>query len=181
MFRKLAVLLMLGLAACSTQTPSVYSNYADNTLALRKIDPVRTRVASISDQSAFDENCRMVGPIKLSGNRTLAKFISDSFNDELKFAGVFDETQTKPALNAVLVRAAFSSSAGLTSGWWDLAWTLTNPATGKSLASSVKYDFSTNFVGEIACKNVAEALVPAVQLLINKTVTSPEFRGLIAR
>ncbi|RJF88720.1 hypothetical protein D3874_18435 [Oleomonas cavernae] len=146
-------------------------------MALRKLDQARTRAATITDQSNFDEGCRMVGPIKVSGNRTLATFIRDSFNDELKFAGVFDDTQTKPALNAALTRAAFSSSAGLTSGWWDLAWTLTNPTNGKSLSATIKYDFSTNFVGEIACKNVAEALVPAVQLLINKTVTSPEFRA----
>lgn len=179
--KKLLMVVALGLAGCSTQTPSVYSNYADNTIAIRTIEPTKVQMTTIDDQSQYDENCRMVGPIRLSGGRTLAGFIRDSFNDELKFAGAFATDGKGVELNAKLSKAVFSSSEGLVDGWWDLAWTVLNPANGKSVSAASKYEFSTNFVGEIACKNVAEALVPAVQQLINKTVTSPEFKTLLAR
>jgi len=52
-------------------------------------------------------------------------------------------------------------------------------SNGKSVAVSNHYAFSGNFVGEVACNQTAQALMPAVQDLISKIVRHSEFSGLL--
>ena len=42
------------------------------------------------------------------------------------------------------------------------------------------YEFNSGFEGGTACKQTAEAFMPAVQNLIGKIVASPDFRALVA-
>jgi hypothetical protein len=175
------VLLAFSLSACETMQPANYSNFADNSLALRMYPNTKVAVAALNDQSMFDPSCRLVGPVKASGNRTIPQFIQDSFNDELKFANLYSTDQSSAKLNATLISAKFSSSSGLTEGWWDFTIKLANPANNKELTTSYKYDFHSGFAAEVACSNSSQALTPAVQRLINKTVTDPTFPALIAR
>ena len=41
------------------------------------------------------------------------------------------------------------------------------------------YEFSTNWVGDKACQQVAQAFEPAVEKLIKKIVEHPEFPSLV--
>jgi len=174
-----AVLLACGLSACETMQPANYSNFADNTVALRMYPNAKVNVVALSDQSMFDPSCRLVGPVKASGGRTIPQFVQDSYNDELKFANLYSADQSAAKLNATLVSAKFSSSSGLTEGWWDFTVKLANPANNRELTTSYKYDFHSGFAAEVACSNTSQALTPAVQRLINKSVTDPGFLALI--
>lgn len=174
-------LLAVGLGACETMQPATYSNYGDNTFELRKIDGVKIRIGSIIDQSKFDSNCRLVGPIKTAGNRPIAEFIKDSFNDELKFAGLYSDDPSTVNLSATLQSASFSSMEALTQGHWDFSLQLANPANGKTLVANSSYNFDSGYVADIACANVSNALTPAVQRLIHTAISDVQFRALVGK
>ena len=169
------------MAGCETLSPATYSNYGDNTFSLRKLDGAKVRLATIADQSNFDSGCRLVGPIKTAGDRPVAEFIRDSFNDELKFAGLYSDAQDTTVLNATLRSANFSSLAGLTQGHWTFSLQLANAENGRILVANSNYDFDSGFVADVACRNVSNALTPAVQRLINKAVSDPEFGTLVKK
>lgn len=171
----------LSLAACSTMTPSTYAPSADNNVALRKLEGSKAIIATMMDKSNYSANCRMAGPIEASGNRSVAQFVQDSFNDELKFANIYGGDSSAVALDGTLDHAEFSSTSGLTSGWWDLTATFTNPKNGKSLTASNHYEFHSGFDAMTACTQTAQAMTPAVQGLIKNAVTNPKFSELIAK
>ncbi|MBN9567314.1 MAG: hypothetical protein J0H30_03665 [Alphaproteobacteria bacterium] len=176
-----AVVMGLVLAGCETMQPASYANYGDNTFALHKFEGAKLRLGTITDQSNFDSGCRLVGPIKTSGNRPLAEFIRDSFNDELKFAGLYSDDPDTTRLTATLQAAGFSSMSNMTRGHWTFSLQLANPANGRTLVANSSYDFDSGFSAAVACANVSNALTPAVQRLINTAVTDPQFRALIAQ
>lgn len=62
---------------------------------------------------------------------------------------------------------------------WYLLLTISDTA-GHSFAVSEDYDYQSSFVGETACNQTAQALMPAVQDLIKKIVSNPEFKGIVA-
>lgn len=159
-------------------TPTSYAPYADNNVALRKHEGVSVSVGSLSDTSNFSANCRLMGPITASGNRSIAQFVQDSFNDEFKFAAIHG---SDTVLQGELTHAEFSSTSGLTNGWWILRVTLRNPDNGSSLTADARYDFPSGFDAMTACTQTAQALTPAVQRLVNSAVSKPEFAKLIAR
>ena len=178
-----AMMVAVGLllAGCTTTQPASYSNYADNTYALKKLPGAKARVSSMTDLSKFDSGCRMMGPIKTAGSRPIAEFIRDSLNDELKFAGVYSDEAGSAELAATLNSGEFSSMTGLTRGYWNFSLQLSNPANGKSLTANSRYDFDSAFDAQNACANTSNALTPAVQRLLYKVVSDPEFHSLVER
>ena len=52
-------------------------------------------------------------------------------------------------------------------------------SNGKTLSVDSHHPFSGNFVGEVACNQTAQALVPAVQDLIGQIVGHPDFAALL--
>jgi hypothetical protein len=166
-------------SACETMSPATYSNFGDNSLQLRMYSSAKLVVAGLEDESKFNSGCRLVGPITASGNRTIPQFVQDSFNEELKFAGIYSNDQGSAKLKLTLVSASFSSTSNLTSGWWDFTVKLDNAANNRSLTASSKYEFQSGFNATVACQNTSQALTPAVQRLINSVVSNPGFRPLI--
>lgn len=177
----LALAAGLLLSGCETMQPASYANYGDNTFTLHKFDGAKVRMVSIDDLSKFDSGCRMVGPIETAGKRPIAEFIRDSFNDELKFAGIYSDDVNASGLNATLNSAQFSSMTDLTKGYWSFSLQVVNPATGKSLMANSRYDFDSGLDALTACMNTSNALTPAVQRLIFKVVSDPSFGGLIGK
>jgi hypothetical protein len=169
------------LSGCVTMTPASYANYADNTYALRKYEGAKVRIGSFNDLSHFDGGCRLGGPIKTAGDRPIPQFVQDSLNDELKFAGLYSDDQSAVNLAAALQTAKFSSVPGPTGGYWSFSLQLSNSANGKSLTANSQYSFDTGLEADTACRNVANALTPAVQRLINKAVTDPSFGSVIGK
>jgi hypothetical protein len=64
-------------------------------------------------------------------------------------------------------------------GTWIIELTLTS-STGKKLEVNENYEFHSGFVANEACRNTAEAFSRAVQDLVGKAVSSPEFLGLVS-
>ena len=106
-------------------------------------------------------------------------YIQKALADELKVAEIFDDKMPNITLAGVVERLAFSSMRGLTGGSWDIGLKVSS-SNGKSLAVSEHYEFNSCFTAGTACRQTAEAYLPAVQNLIGKLVMSPEFKGLVS-
>ncbi len=176
-----SVIVFLALTACSTMTPPRYSVNADTNVLLRDMNDTSVSVTSYVQKSEFDANCRLMGPIEASDNRSVGQFIRDSFNDEFKFGGIYGGDEALNKLDLVLNRANFSSMQGLTSGWWDLEITLSNGNTGENLQASTHYTFKSGFDAVTACNQTADALTPAVQELIKNAVSQENFKSVLGQ
>lgn len=176
MMRFWATAAVLLLAGCSTMTPARYSVSVDNHQALKQYAGKSFWIASMGSPASFDANCRVMGPIQASDGMSIPQFVHKAFNDELKLAGLYNEKGV--AINGALNRVEFSSTAGVTGGWWDLALALTS-SNGQSLAVENRYEFKSGFDAITACNQTAQALGPAVQDLIKKAVTDPRFAALV--
>ena len=81
-------------------------------------------------------------------------------------------------LTGVVNKLEFSSIRGLTGGRWEIDLSLTS-SNGRTMSASEQYDFQSGYDANTACKQTAEAFMPAVQDLIGKIARSPEFRTLV--
>lgn len=177
--RVLLATAVVTLAGCSTYMPQRYSIAADNNVALKALGTGNINVASFKGISNFDNSCRAAGPIAPPDNMSFEAYIQKALADELKVAGLFDDKAPRVTLTGNLNRLEFSSSRGLTGGSWDIDLTLSS-SNGKSLSAAEHYEFNSGFVADTACKQTAEAYLPAVQNLIGKIVKSADFKLLVS-
>lgn len=177
--KKIAVVLsVLVLSGCSTYMPQRYNISADNNVALKAIGVGNINVGSFKGPASFDSACRGAGPIAPPDNMSFEAYIQKALADELKVAGMFDGKTPKATLSGVVEKLDFSSSRGLTGGEWNIGLRV-NSSNGKSIFVSEHYEFNSGFVADTACKQTAEAYLPAVQNLIGKLVKAPEFKSLL--
>jgi len=172
------ILLIILVSGCSTMTPARYSVSVDNNQALKRFEGNKVVLATLEQATSYDANCRLMGPIQAMDELTIPQFIQKAFNDEFKFANVYDD-QRGMKLTGKVDKIEFSSSAGLTNGWWDLAITLQSP-NGRTLRVENRYNFKSGFDAATACNQTAQALGAAVQDLIYKAITDPQF-GMLLR
>lgn len=174
----LAALVVASLSACSTMTPARYSPSADNQVALRALSGGAAHVVAVTTTADYDASCRMAGPIQASDGMTIPQFVQKAINDELKMAGIHSEQGR--ALTGEITKIAFSSTSGLTNGWWNIAMTLRADG-GQAVSAEVDYRFKSGFDAITACNQTAQALGPAVQDLIEKLVTDPTFAEMVRK
>lgn len=172
----LAVAAAALLSGCATMTPARYSMSADNNVALRQYSGSNVALVSLAPAPDADMNCRMVGPIQAANGEPISEFVRNAFNSEFKFARIYSTSGTK--LQGKLTHVQFSSSSGLTHGWWQLGIELES-SNGATLEKTSKTNFKSGFAGLTACNNTAQALGGAVQDLIHAVVTDPRFKQLI--
>lgn len=177
--KKFALALsVLALSACSTYTPQRYNISADNNVALKALGVGNISVGPFTGPSTFDNACRGAGPIAPPDNMSFERYIQKALADELKVAGMFDDKTPKTILTGAVEKLSFSSSRGLTGGEWDISLRVSS-SNGKSVFVSEHYEFQSGFIADTACKQTAEAYLPAVQNLIGKLVNAPEFKSLL--
>jgi hypothetical protein len=177
--KKIALLVCaLILAGCSTYTPQRYSASADNVVAIKALNVSGINVGTFSSAVKFDNACRGAGPIAPPDNMTFEAYVQKALADELKISGAFDDKAPKVTLAGVLTKLDFSSSKGLTGGEWNVAIDLKS-SNGKQVSASETYTFNSGFVADTACKQTAEAFLPATQNLIAKLIKNPGFKALL--
>ena len=172
----LAVIASL-VIGCSTMTPARYSVSVDTRLTLKQYDSISVWLEALEPPEEFSANCRLMGPIQAGDGLTIPEFICDAFNDEFKFAEIYDKKQGIK-LYGRIDRIEFSSSESLTNGWWDIALTLKSP-NGNVMNVDTHYTFESGFDAITACNQTAQALGSAVQDLVYKAVTDPRFESLL--
>ena len=178
MKRGLALLsILVLLSGCSTYAAARYSMTADNVVALRTLNDKKINIGTFASSQPGQSEimCRAVGPIKTPDGESFSEYIRKALIDELRIANVFSN-DAPVTLTGNLDHINFSS----TSGNWDLALTLTS-SNGKFLTITENYSYTTSFYGETACNQTAQALMPAVQNLVGKIVSSPDFVPFISQ
>jgi len=119
--------------------------------------------------------CRLGAYIEGPDGLTIPQFVTKAFNDELKFADLYDES-AGVRLSGSMDKIEFSSTAG----WWDLALTLRSEK-GLSYTAENHHDFPAMLGGPEACSRTAQALGEATQDLIKKAVSHTQFPSLLER
>ncbi len=176
--KSILLVSLLSLTACSTYTPQRYSISADNNVALKTIEANNIYVGNFTGPANFSNACRAAGPIAPPDNMSFEAYLQKALADELKVAGLYDDKTPSVTLTGSLEELSFSSSRGLTGGTWDLSLKVES-SNGHSTHVSEHYEFESGFIADTACKQTAEAYFPAVQNLIGKLVTSPDFKKLV--
>jgi hypothetical protein len=113
----------------------------------------------------------------LPDNHNLPSFIKKALEDELKMAGIYNPSTPTVTLSGNINKVSFSSIKGFFQGEWILDVTI-NSSNGKSVSATEVYDFDSAYLGDRGCQKTAEALVPAVQNVLQKIVNAPGFKDL---
>lgn len=165
------------IAGCSTYAVPRYASNADNVVTLRNLGGAKISVGQFTATKAGEREimCRGVGPIKTPDGETFSEFIRKSLLAELKFANIHDDTS-----NVVLTGHLHSADFSSMGGTWNLELSLRS-SNGRSMQVREQYSYTTSFVGETACNQTAQALMPAVQNLIGRIVGAPEFVALVGK
>ena len=133
---------VLALTACSTMQPPRYAVSVDNIQSLKKLTGIHGEFATLNQPANFSSNCRLMGPIEPADGLTVPQFITKAFNDELKMADKYSKDGVK--ITGDITKVEFSSTSGLTNGYWDLGLSL-NSTNGTNLTVNNKYTFKSGF------------------------------------
>lgn len=153
-----------------------YGASVDNVTVMKSsgLKPVAIGTFSSFQPNLSTIGCRAAGSIEIPDNTSFESYIQKAFTDELKLAGLYDEKSTTK-LQGKIEELDFNSNIG--AGKWVLSLTLKNN-TDTEYKTTAIHEFSTNWVADKACQQVAQAFVPAVQKLILLTVNNPKFGTL---
>lgn len=169
-----AMLMSVVLLSGCAYNASPYGASVKNVESIKQlsIKPVSVAKFESSKPGLASITCRAAGPVTVSPS--FESYIEKAFIDELKLAGVYDPTSPL-VISGRLEEVDFSS--GITDGKWQFTLVVSN-ARKESFTSRSVYGFSGSFVADKACQEVAQALGPAVQKLIEDIVRDPKFKQI---
>ena len=173
----LGLCLTLLVTGCTFATPR-YSISADNNEAVKSLKLSNIAIGTFAGPSTFDSSCRLTGSLAPLDKVTYTDYIRKAFEAEFKLAGALAVVQPRVTLSGNVTSLEFSSSRNIIGGSWLIDLAL-NSSNGKQMTISEVYEFESGYNGETACRQTAEAFVPAVQDLIGKTVRSSQFKVLV--
>ena len=175
--KKLLVLLFtLSISACSTMQPPRYAVSIHNVESLKELENAQFYVSELDQSAEFKSTCRLIGFIEPADGLTMSEFITKAFNDEARMANVYSKDGV--SISGNVNKIVFSSVKGVTNGYWDIGITLYS-TNGESMTVDNIYNFKSGFDAITACNATADALSPAVQDLISKTINDPRFFQLL--
>jgi hypothetical protein len=166
------------LTACETPTTQRYAVSATNNQSIKQLGTTGISVGNFMAPADFSANCRALGAMAVADGMTHTQYLQHAFEDELKIAGAYAVKEARVTLTGNVTKLDFSSSHNLTSGYWNIDLGLSS-SNGKAMTASEHYEFSSGFAAQEACRNTAEAYSRAVQDLVGKVVSSPEFPALV--
>lgn len=181
-YLRIITLLTLSVAsvACSHVSPR-YNTSATNVEEIRQVTKGSdTKIAAgtftATEAGKSSIVCRAAGNVVPPDSKTYDQFIKDALFDEMKVAGIYDESSSlkfKGNLDSI----DFSSNIG--AGKWIMKMTFSSDGVEPFTVENT-YEFSTNFIADIACEQVAQALPAATQDFIKKFVESAGFKNLVS-
>lgn len=174
----LCVGITVFIAGCSTTNSIPYKASTGNVIAMQQSLESKGKTVNIGEiqmASGVEESltCRLMGPIKVAPGKTMSQYIKDAFVEELFLAKSYS-AESPAVISAQINNIKFSS---VTPANWEIEMDVSSPKSN-GYKVSVDYKFDSSWDAYSACKNVADAFGPAVQQLINKVVTHPDFGKL---
>lgn len=174
---KLASLLVLAILtqACSTYTTDRYAISANNVVALKQYRGSGFNVGrfTASQPGRNTLSCRAVGPIPTPDGETFEQYIRNALISEMQIAEVYSK-----GADITLSGNLNHIEPDSLNGTWTLSLTL-DSSNGNSITVREVFNFRTSFIGETACNQTAQALMPAVQNVIALVLRHPDFISLV--
>lgn len=173
-------IISLLLSGCAHVSPN-YTLSAKNVEDMRALAPNASHKISVgaftsSEPGKHSIMCRAEGPIEAPQEKPFDSFIRDALIGELKLAGLYQEN-APTKLEGKLTNIDFSSNIG--AGKWIIQMSFFGNGVSPFNVEST-YSFSTNFIADIACEQVSQALPLATQAFIKDLTLKPEFRKLFS-
>jgi hypothetical protein len=145
------------------------------TIKALRISPVAVEKFTTFEPELSSIGCRAAGPVRTPNEQPFEKIIESALTDELKLAGAYDP-KSPVIIQGHLEYITFNSNIG--AGKWVIKVKVSSKAKPDGFSVDSQHEFSTNWVADKACQQVAQAFGPAVQDLINKIVSHPQFKLL---
>lgn len=173
-------LVTIAAFVCSTLSGCAYnvSPYGLSSINIEKMRALQVKPVSVAKFESAKPGlnsitCRAAGPVTVESS--FESYIEKAFIEELKIAGLYDAA-SPVEIKGRLDEVDFNSNIG--AGKWLLTLSLSSKSSPAYRVNSA-YEFSTNFVADKACQQVAQNFGQAVQKLIGDAVSDPQFKGLI--
>jgi len=170
----------VALFGCSHMTPR-YGMSSANIETIHQGVGASPQKLSVGEFTAWAPNvsssmCRAAGAVSTPDHEPFATYIQRALVDELKAGGVY-AADSQIRIDGKLDHIDFNSNIG--SGKWQIDLTVTGFQNGPVNLHET-YEFSTNFVADIACDQVAAALQPSVQALLGKLYATESFKSTVS-
>jgi len=176
-------IISLGVAAIYlTGCGYVTSNYGaspDNVERIRSVGDVKVSVSEFSSSTGNKRTsigCRAAGPVSNPEGKSFEDYIHDAFINDLKMAGIYADG-AEISISGTIESLDFNSNIG--AGKWVIK-TRVESSVSQGYVVEAIHEFSTNWVADKACQQVAQAFEPAVESLISKIVNHADFKGLVS-
>jgi hypothetical protein len=155
---------------------SPYGVSVDNVNRVRAsaMQPMAVARFSAGQPSRSSIGCRAAGPVETPNQVSFESYIERALIDELQLGGAYDPN-SPIKLQGTLEEIDFNSNIG--AGKWVFRLAVSS-AVSPGFTVSSQHEFSTNWVADKACQQVAQAFVPAVQHLIADVISHPQFKAL---
>ncbi len=177
--RVLLSLYALLIVGCSHVAPryGVSVDQLEDLISLRTSASKRIAVAPFTSYEPGKQSimCRGAGPVEPPDGKSFEAYLRDALISELKVAEVFDE-KSPSVLQGRLEHIDFSSNIGAAN--WTIRLSFSSSGT-EPFTVQHTYPFSTNFIGDIACGQVARALMPATQTFYRSVFNHPGFKRIL--
>lgn len=177
----LVVVASMGAMGCASVKASNYGASTENVLRLREYAPQGSKIAVAEFTSTQPGlkvlTCRLAAKVSAPGSHTFASFIREALISDLQLAELYS-ADTQAVLKANLDLVEMSAAVG--NGKWRFKLTF-EPEGGQAFTVESLHEFSTNWVGDKACQQVAQELTPAVQRLVRAITSKPEFLALVQK
>ncbi len=177
----LSVIIVLLTTAC-THTSQRYGLSAENVAMLQQVKQSSDATLQVANFTTFNPGlnsimCRAAGPVEPPDQRPFEMYIREALISELKISGLFNEKSAN-TLHGHLEHIDFNSNIG--AGNWTMRMRF-NKADEAPFTVENVYSFSTNFIADIACGQVAQALGAATQDFLKKTFEHPSFKAMFPK
>jgi hypothetical protein len=170
-----ATVLMSG---CANKVPT-YSNSPQNMRAVKNVatssSPVNIGKFTATNEGESKVMCRLATPVGTPDGMTFAKYIEDALSNELEMGNMIDP---KSKITVTGNLDSIYGSTILGNAYWEFKLKVTS-SNGKSFDVTSRYDYESSFTAYSACSEMQRSYLPAVQELVNKIVTHPQFAELL--
>jgi hypothetical protein len=179
---KIVLIVAFVLGACSSlltyKTPQ-YRVSMDNTAELHKLGRSNINVGTFTKTVEFDNDCGITaGSVVMPDKLSFEDYIRNGLIEELKTAGMFDDSAPKITLTGTVDQLSFFSRRWLYTSTWYIGLQI-DSSNGQSVHVTDQYNFIADTGSAADCQKIANSYLPAVQKILGKVIDAPEFQSLV--
>lgn len=139
------------------------------------VAPINVGHFTATNEGEAKVMCRLATPIGTPDGVTFAKYIEDALSTELEMGNLIDP---KSSITVTGHLDEVYGSTMLGNAYWEFKVKVKS-SNGKSIDVVSRYDYESSYTAYSACSEMQRSYLPAVQGLVNKILTHPNFGELL--